>query len=136
MEIWKDIKDYEGLYQISNLGNVKSLKTNSILKPSRARKYIGVNLYKNKVVKTRTIHRLVAEHFLSNPENKPCVNHLDEDVTNNNVENLQWCTYKENNNYGNHNVRKYVTSIKNYLVRNYPQEIELINKLQEFRERL
>ena len=55
-EVWKDIKGYEGLYKISNFGNVKSLKTNANIKPSKGRKYVGVNLYKNGITKTKSIH--------------------------------------------------------------------------------
>ena len=135
-EIWKDIKGYEGLYKVSNLGNVKSLKINANIKPSKGRKYIGVNLYKNGVTKTKSIHRLVAEHFIDNPNNKPCVNHIDCNRTNNKASNLEWCTYKENNNYGNHDIKKRVSRLKTYLIKNFPHELELIEKLQEFRNRL
>ena len=105
-ENWKDIKGFEGLYKISNFGNVKSLnykrtKKERILTPGNiANGYLCVLLYKNGTRKTFTIHRLVAQTFIENPENLPQVNHIDEDKTNNRVENLEWCDIKYNNNYG------------------------------------
>lgn len=105
-EIWKDIKDYEGLYQVSNLGRVKSLYTNRILNPMKHTKgYLRVRLYKNSVASNQRIHRLVAEAFIPNPENKPQVNHIDENKTNNRVDNLEWVTNKENCNHGTRNER-------------------------------
>lgn len=96
MEIWADIKSYEGLYQISNHGFVKSLITNKILKPKISSEYYAVNLYKNEICTTRRIHRLVAMHFIDNPENKPQVNHKDADKLNNHVSNLEWSSRNEN----------------------------------------
>lgn len=111
-EIWKDIPGYEGMYQVSNLGRVKSLtrrvKTHNsswtvngrILKlqnvPSVS-KY-KTNTYQRVTLSGRSIeiHRLIAITFIPNPENKPCVNHIDGNGANNNVLNLEWCTYKEN----------------------------------------
>lgn len=114
-EIWKDIKGYEGIYQISNFGNVKSLdryvfagnganhKYQHIkerkLKLNGGEKYIQVILCKNGKTKPFLVHRLVAEAFIPNSDNLPCVNHKDEDTKNNNVNNLEWCTYKYNNEY-------------------------------------
>jgi len=105
-ETWEDIKGYEGLYQISNLGRVKSLpkfyQGEKILK-SREDKYgyLYINLIKNKVKKSYKIHRLVAIAFISNNNNYPCVNHKDENKLNNNIDNLEWCTVTYNNRYGN-----------------------------------
>ena len=110
-EIWKDIEGYEGLYEVSNYGRVKSLgngkSTNKnnckerILKPRKNRYgYLQVGLYKEGKVKRPCIHRLVAEAFIPNTENLEQVNHIDEDKTNNCVENLEWCTREYNNNYG------------------------------------
>ena len=101
-EIWKDIKGYEGLYQISNKGQVKSKARRgnwkeTILKPSETRDhYFVVTLSKNGAQKSRRVNRIVAETFIENPLNKPEVNHIDGDKHNNNVENLEWVTTKEN----------------------------------------
>ena len=99
--IWVDIEGFEGLYQISNLGEVKSLITNIILKPSlKYNGYQQVTLYKDHEMKYCLIHRLVANAFLNNYENYPQVNHIDENKANNCVWNLEWCSAKYNTNYG------------------------------------
>ena len=111
IEIFKDIEGYENLYQISNLGNVKSLgngnSNNSkekILKPTKDKKgYLTVDLYKDGKRKIYKVHRLVAKVFIENPNNLPQVNHKDEDKTNNAVENLEFCDAKYNINYGTRN---------------------------------
>lgn len=108
-EIWKDIKGYEGLYQVSNLGNIKSLSRKRgnqfdyqeiIMKQGDYRGYKNVILQKDGKVKCFIVHRLVAEAFVPNPRNLPFVNHKDECKTNNTVDNLEWCTAKYNSNYG------------------------------------
>lgn len=100
-EVWKDIKGYEGLYQVSNLGRVKRVTTDRILKGSKdSIGYLRVNLHKNNIPSTEKVHRLVAEAFIPNLENKPQVNHRDEDKTNNMASNLEWMTAKENINHG------------------------------------
>lgn len=95
-EIWKDIKGYEGLYQISNLGEVRSLfRYKKKLKPCKNNiGYEYVNLYKNNKMKRITIHKLVAENFIIKPILE--INHKDGDKTNNCVNNLEWVTRKEN----------------------------------------
>ena len=106
-EEWRDIGGYEGLYQVSNLGRVRSLRDKNnkkrelILKPKIMRNgYLKVDLCKNGKQKTFTVHRLVATVFISNPKNFPVVNHKDENKLNNNVSNLEWCTVLYNNCYG------------------------------------
>ena len=99
-EIWKDIKGFEGLYQISSLGQVKSLRRNKILKPKKHRcGYLIIDLC-NIGEKTKYIHRLVAEAFIPNPHNLTQVNHKNENKKDNNVENLEWCSPQYNSTYG------------------------------------
>jgi hypothetical protein len=106
MEQWKDIKGYEGLYKISSHGRVKSLKFNKkrILKFCYAGdgRYLKVILFNNGKLKGFRIHRLVAETFISNFENKLEVNHKDGNAFNNNVSNLEWVTHKENIHHSRH----------------------------------
>ena len=129
-EIWKPIKGYEGLYEVSNRGYVKSLfryinnngtdvlHEGRILKPSIRNNYLSVILRKNNKSKCFSIHRLVAETFIFNPNNYPVVNHKDENRLNNNVNNLEWCTQKFNCNYGNHN-KKISRAIKGKEIAQY-----------------
>lgn len=106
MNLFKPIRNYEGLYEISNTGIVKSMpkvigrrmKEETFLK-SRISTYgyLMVTLCKNGKSFNASVHRLIAEAFIPNPDNLPCVNHKDGNKLNNAVENLEWCTYKENN---------------------------------------
>lgn len=111
-EIWKDIEEYDGQYQVSNLGNVRSLKFGKvrILKQSVHKQgYKNAKLCKNGKEKVYKVHRLVAEAFIPNPNNLPIINHKDENPSNNNVDNLEFCTHKYNMNYGNINQKKSVS---------------------------
>ena len=107
-ENWKSIAGYEELYEVSDLGRIKSLKNGKerILKPKKTHcGYLLVNLYKDGHVKTVRIHRTVATAFIPNPNNLETVNHKDEVKTNNTVGNLEWMSQKDNNNYGTRNKR-------------------------------
>lgn len=133
IEIWKDIENYEGLYQVSNLGRVRSLerdvyysngaihhlKEKILVKRIEKNGYQIVSLYKNGKRKDMTIHRLVALAFISNPEDKPQVNHIDEVKTNNVVENLEWCSAQENVNHGTRTARA-VQNRRSYKLGNHP----------------
>lgn len=97
-EIWKDIKGYENLYQVSNMGRVRSLfRYKKVLKNKiRNNGYHEVCLYKDNTHCFKLVHRLVAEAFIPNPDNKPVVDHINTIRNDNSVENLRWCTTKEN----------------------------------------
>ena len=116
VEIYKDIEGYEQLYQISNLGNVKSFQTGKekILKPNKTKKgYLRIELWKQGKYKKYLVHRLVAQHFIDNPNNYEQINHRDEDKTNNCVSNLEYCDCKYNINYGTRNQRAAVICTNN-----------------------
>ena len=100
--IWKPVVGYEGLYEVSNTGLVRSLnnlKGRMLKLTKRKDGYLGVCLYKHCKQETKTVHRLVAETFIPNPNNLKVINHKDENRSNNNVENLEWCTYSYNTTY-------------------------------------
>ena len=109
-EVWKDVLGYEGLYKVSNKGNVFSVGRVSsqgkkcgglTLNPRNVGAgYLQVSLYKNGKMKGEYVHRLVAEAFIPNPESLPQINHIDEVKVNNELSNLEWCTREYNNNYG------------------------------------
>lgn len=127
-EIWIDINGYEGVYQVSNLGNVKSLsrdirvsdklgghrkKKESLLKFDVCKNgYLRVNLNKDGIGKHFLVHRLVAEAFLPNPQKLPQVNHKDENKTNNRVDNIEWCDAKYNSNYGERTKKSSIAKLK------------------------
>ena len=117
--VWKDVSGFEGLYQVNNYGEVKSIcrfEPNSgragmwykerTLKQGKDRNgYLQVVLHKHGKPYTYKVHRLVAIEFLDNPENLPCINHKDENKQNNNIENLEWCDVKYNNNYNDRQIK-------------------------------
>ena len=95
-ELFKRIDGYEN-YFVSNFGNIKNTKTNRIMKPvNHIQGYKMINLYKNGKMKMFSVHRLVALAFLENPDNKPMIDHIDNNTANNNVKNLRWATQKDN----------------------------------------
>lgn len=126
-EVWKDIPNYEGLYQVSNLGRIKSLKRKVYAGRNRIRwqyerilsnnktngnGYKIVSLNKNGESKNKYIHRLVAEAFIPNPNNYKYINHKDENKANNKINNLEWCTAEYNNTYNNKHIRALETRMK------------------------
>ena len=116
-EIWKDINGYDGFYRISNLGRVKSARYNRYLKLFFNKKgYARINLNKKGKLKTYRVHRLVAQAFIPNPNNKPQVNHKDGNKRNNCVDNLEWVTNEEN----------YEHAIKNNLISHQEKPVALI----------
>ena len=127
IEEWRPIEGYEGLYEVSNTGQVRSfdryvkysngrihLHKGKVLSPIKDKDgYLQVNLCYNGKIHQIKIHRLVAQAFLSNPDNLLYVNHKDEVKTNNSVDNLEWCDVKYNNNYGSRKDKARDTAIKN-----------------------
>lgn len=143
IEEWKDIRGYEGSYQVSNLGRVRSLprKTKTGFRKGMILVlmidkfgYSLVNLSR----KSYKVHRLVAEMFIENPQGLKCVNHKDENKTNNCVDNLEWCSYGYNNNYGSRNkrisqnTRRKKRIVQFDLNRNAIREWESISSASEF----
>ena len=124
-EEWRSVVGYEGLYEVSNTGQVRSLDRyvkgksyrlhkGKVLSPGKnSRGYLSAVLSYNGKHKAITVHRLVAEAFLPNPDNLPEINHKDEDKTNNSVDNLEWCDRSYNNNYGTRKDKERDTKIKN-----------------------
>lgn len=110
---YKPIQDYEEYYLIYDTGQVWSIRSNKFLKPMVTQDgYLYVDLCKHGTDNLQKIHRLVAKAFIPNPNNLPQINHIDEDKTNNQVSNLEWCDAKYNNNYGNHNIKQAKTKGK------------------------
>lgn len=117
-EIWKSVIGYENLYEVSNLGGVRSLSSNKVLKQSSDKGgYLRVNLYNNQVCKTFKVHRLVGSAFIKEEPNKTLIDHINGNRNDNKVENLRWCSNKENHNFSltkatrkelsDNNVKKY-----------------------------
>lgn len=142
-EIWKDVKEYEGIYQVSNLGRVKALertwysgrngctkktKPEHIMKYRLAKNtgYCLLKLVKNGVEKHVFVHRLVAETFISNPNNLPEVNHIDGNKENNCVDNLEWCTEKENISHAIKNKLRIIDGCNNWQAKMSPEDVIFI----------
>ena len=120
-EEWKSITGYEGLYEVSNLGRVRNIKTHKLVMQSVVVSgYKRVTLYKENKPKTKLVHRLVAEAFLPNPNNLMIVNHKDENKLNNIVTNLEWCTQSYNTSY--HYNGHIAKSISKYIVLKVSQD--------------
>lgn len=144
-EKWKDIKGFEKKYEISNYGRIRNKITNHIYKnTNQYGGYFSVILYDETHKKSVRIHRLVAEHYIPNPNNYPCVNHLDLNKQNNNVNNLEWCTYSHNtkdaikkganvmSGFNNYNKNKFV---KKYgKLYQYDKSMKLINIFDNLNE--
>jgi hypothetical protein len=139
MEVWSSIVDFDN-YEISTLGNVRRKKcivVNSkniishypekTLKKELCRGYLRVTLSKNNIQKRKLVHRLVAESFIENSELKPCVNHIDGNKLNNYIENLEWCTYSENEKHSHVYLGKITNGIKCRKL--LPKDIPNIKKL-------
>lgn len=93
--MWKQIEGYEN-YEVSEEGQVRNIKTGLILKQDYSSKYIRVKIFNNNGGYRASVHRLIAQAFIPNPENKPIIDHIDRCITNNNISNLRWVTYSEN----------------------------------------
>lgn len=145
-EIWRtavyDGKIYEGLYKVSNWGRIKNINYRNtgrerLITPSENKGYLRVQLWKNGKGKMCTVHRLVAETFIPNPDNLPQVNHIDENKINNRVENLEWKSPKDNCNHGTRNerMRKALTNGKlSKKVLQFTKSGELIREWESTRE--
>lgn len=100
-EIWKDIPEYEGLYKVSSLGRIMSSYSRRILSPTisgrKGKDYYAITLVKNGTKKRYYIHKLVAIAFIPNPNNFPCIDHINTNRYDNRIENLRWCTFTDNN---------------------------------------
>lgn len=129
-EIWKKVKGYEGCYEVSNMGNIKSLYSNKILKPNKIKRNknytaVTINLSRFGISTSHLVSRIVATAFIPNPKYKPQVNHIDFNPQNNNVTNLEWCTARENYLHSKNAGRMRVTT----LFETNPEKIEVVKYL-------
>lgn len=137
--IWKDIEGYEGLYKISNQGAVKSLgnsfsRKEKLLKFDYSKEYPKLELFKNGKRSRKLLHRLIAEHFIPNPDNLPFVNHIDNNKRNYNILNLEWCSPKYNVNhyfdnfhiYKDKNIKTRKDKIMNFILKHNISKEEIL----------
>lgn len=139
VEVWKEVKDYERYYKVSNLGRILSVRTGKILKQNISRfGYSRIELNVNGTAKKHLVHRLVAFAFIPEVKDKPHVNHLDNNRSHNIVENLEWCTVKENINYASSQGRlNDVKGIKNanaFLKEDQVLEIRRLAATNQFKQ--
>lgn len=139
-EIWKDVVGYEGLYMISNYGRLKSLpkmvgrgkrylsKERIVSLHKSPNGYLRTHLDKDGERKFYSIHRLVAQTFLDNPNNYPCVNHKNENPADNRLDNLEWCTHAYNSNYGTRNQRLSKSRMGHKVSKETREKLSRINK--------
>lgn len=132
-EEFRDVVGYEGLYKVSNLGNVYSCYTNRMLSPGTTLDgYMYVGLRKNKQRTNHFIHRLVAQAFISNPDNLPIINHIDENPKNNCVSNLEWCNYIYNATYNDAHIKRGLAMSKHVYA--YNNNCELVYEFDSARK--
>ena len=129
-EIWRDIVDYSGKYQVSNLGRIRRVEILNEFTHYRGYKY--VNLTKDKQTKHKYIHRLIAEAFIENPNNLETVNHINEVKDDNRISNLEWMSYFDNNHHGTVIQRRSITRGKKVL--QYSLNGEFIKEWNSARE--
>lgn len=137
--IWKAVKGFEGFYEVSNNGQVRRVSTGRILKQFKNNKgYLRVSLSRGGVYKSYSVHRLVADAFIPNPDNLPTINHVSEDKTDNSVSNLNWMSVEDNINYGTAQERKSeawrIKREEKLTWATDPNEIEDIKKSQKLAE--
>ncbi len=139
-EIWKDVKGYEGLYKISSYGRVQSIKTEKYISVHKMKiGYFGVGLWKENKTKYFTIHRLLAIHFIPNPENKKEVNHIDSNRSNFELANLEWATPSENMKHAfdsGHVKNSYQKGFNHKLCKLTPDKVKQIIEMRKMGKRL
>ena len=128
-EIWKSVKGYEGLYEVSNMGGVRSLRNGKIMSVSYKKRYCTVALYKDKAKRHFYVHRLVAEVFCEKQDGREVVNHIDNNTHNNKAENLEWVTPKSNTLHSaNQGRMKSRENIKKAIAANKGKRMDLITR--------
>ena len=131
IKLWSDIKGYEGLYQVSSHGEVRSFMSGKVLKTWNRKGYPSVNLYKDGIKTIFHVHRLVALAFIPNVFNKPCINHKTEQRDTNHVKDLEWCDSQYNNTYGTRVERCTKTRMKNFYGTSDEEAVKVLRKNRE-----